>query len=214
MSTVNQQILPAKAPSMSLEMQLIAILRESSVSELMKTDNEELKLLLAEISTGLNMARAIAAPKIFQLKQSLGEKDLLKLVCFILKVFSDSTKVKNGLSNLEIIETANLIIEKYTHESIKDIILAFKQAKLSGRKFYNILTITMISEIFNSHFLTKSQYIEARHQQFKEAESNNEIQWLKAMPISMQQKYLCAIPKNHINREILRLKATIQKYYK
>jgi hypothetical protein len=176
-------------------------------------DNEELKLLLAEISAELNLARAVAAPKIFQVKQSLGEKDLLKLVCFILKTFSDSTKVKNKLTNSEIIETANLILEKYTHESIKDLILAFKEAKLSGRKFYNMLTIPMVFEILNSYFLTKSQYIEAMHQQFKEAEANNEKQWLKVMPDFMQQKYICMIPKNLINREVLRLKATIQKYY-
>jgi hypothetical protein len=170
MSTANPKKLPAKTPLPGLEMQLISILRESSVSELMKTDSEELKLLLAEISTEVNMARAISAPKIFQLKQSLGE-------------------------------------------SIKDLIMAFKEAKLSGRKFYNMLTVTMIFEILNDYFLLKSHYIEARHKQFKDVESNNEVQWLKAVPQAMRQKYLCSIPNRHINRETLRLKATIQKYY-
>jgi hypothetical protein len=60
---------------------------------------------------------------------------LLKLICFILKAFADSLKVKNSLTTPEIYETANLIVEKYTHESVKDLLLAFKMVKLQGKSF-------------------------------------------------------------------------------
>ena len=180
----------------------------------MKAENEQLKLLLVEISVEVTMEKALQAPKIFQLKQSLGEKDLLKLVCFILKAFADSLKLKNSLTIPEIIETANLITEKYTHESVKDVILAFKESKLKGRKFYNVLSIQVIFEMLNEYFVQKAKYLENRHLDFRQAEANNQTQWLKKMPEFIQQKYLRMIPKNHVNRGFLRLRLTIIKFNK
>jgi hypothetical protein len=208
------QTLPDKQATPGLETQLMTILKGSSVSELMKGENEDLKLLLVEISVDVTMEKALEAPKIFQLKHSLGEKDLLKLVCFILKAFSDSLKVKNGLNVADIIETANLILEKYTHESVKDVILAFKEAKLKGKKFYQSVSIHTIFEILNEHFMQKTKYLENKHLGYKQDEANNQMQWLKKMPEFMQQKYLQIIPKNHINKEVLRIKLTLSKKIK
>jgi hypothetical protein len=98
------------------------------------------------------MEKALQAPKLFQLRLSMGEKDLLKLICFILKAFADSLKVKHSLSTPEIIETANLIVEKYTHESVKDLIMAFKEVKLQGRKFYHSLSTVTVFEILHDYF--------------------------------------------------------------
>src|SRR5687767_11996081 len=102
--------LPAKPASPGLETQLINILKESSVSELLKAENEDLKLLLVEISVDVTMEIALLAPQMYQLKQSPAEKDLITLDFFILKAFADSLKVKNILTIPEIIETTNLII--------------------------------------------------------------------------------------------------------
>jgi hypothetical protein len=189
----------------------MSILRESTVSELVQADNEKLKLLLVEISMELTLEKALRAPKIVELKQSLGEKDLLKLLCFILKAFADSLKVKNSLTVPEIIETANLIMEKYTHESVKDIILAFKQAKLSGRKFYQSLSTGAVFELLNDYFLQKAIYLENTHLHYRQAESSNQTQWLRKMPEFMQQKYLKMIPKNQVNRETLRTRLSLAK---
>lgn len=178
----------------------------------MRREHEELKLLLVEISVDVTIEKALEAPKIFQLKRSLGEKDLLKLICFILKAFSDSLKVKNGLTIPDIIETANLIIEKYTHESVKDVILAFKETKLKGKKFYQTLSTITVFETLNEYFVLKSKYLENKHLNYRQAEANNQTLWLKKMPDFMQQKYLNMIPKNHVNREVLRLKLGIKKY--
>jgi hypothetical protein len=187
-------------------------LKGSSVSELMGTENEELKLLLVEISVEVTMEKALQAPKIFQLKQSLGDKDLLKLVCLILKAFADSLKVKNSLTIPEIIETANLITEKYTHESVKDVILAFKETKLKGKKFYNVLSTQVIFEMLNEYFVNRAKYLENRHLDFRQSEANNLTNWLKKMPDFMQQKYLMMIPKHHINKNTLRLRLSILKF--
>jgi hypothetical protein len=206
--------LPEKTATPCLEMQLMHILRESTVSDLLKSENESLRLLLVEISVEVTMEKALQAPKLFQLRHSIGERDLLKLICFILKAFADSLKVKNSLSIPEIIETANLIMEKYTHESVKDFILAFKQVKLEGRKFYHILSAATVFEILNDYFLQKAKYMENKHQSYRQAEANNQIQWLKKMPEFMQQKYLKFIPKNQANRSNLRLRLSLHKYYK
>jgi hypothetical protein len=192
-------------------MQLMHILRESTVSDLLKGEKESPKLLLVEISIEVTMEKALLAPKIFQLKHTLGEKDLLKLICFIVKAFADSLKVKNSLTTPEIIETANLIVEKYTHESVKDLILAFKLVKLQGKKFYQSLGTTIIFEILNDYFLQKAFYLENKHLDYRQVEANNQTQWLKKMPEIMQQKYLKMIPRSHMNYEILRRKLTIQK---
>lgn len=187
------------------------ILKENTVSELLKSSHQELEMLLSEISLEVTMEKALAAPKIFQLRQTLGEKDLLKLLCFILKAFVDSLKTKERLSYAEIIETAGLILGKYTHESIKDIILAFKEAKLSGRKFYGSLSQGVIFEILVEYFLRKAKYLEARQADLRMQEASNEATWLCRMPDFMRQKYAKLLPENHPNRQALRLKLTIDK---
>jgi hypothetical protein len=189
----------------------MCILKENTVSDLLKGENQSLQILLVEISLEVTMEKALHAPKLFQLKHSIGEKDLLKLLCFILKAFADSLKIKNSLTVPQIIETANLILQKYTHESVKDVILAFKEAKMGGRKFYHSLSTATIFELLNDYFLQKATYLENKHLHARQAENSNQTQWLLKMPEFMQQKYLKMIPKSHINKAVLRVKLSQEK---
>jgi hypothetical protein len=195
----------------NLEQQLMITLKESTIANILTQYNETLQITLAEMSVGINMEAALHALKIFQLRKSLGDKDLLKLICFIVKSYADSMKSREKLSSAEIIETADLIISKYTHDSFQDIVLAFKKAKLKNKVVYGNLTINDIFEVINSHFQEKVVFLENRNRDFKNQEATDEKGIYKQMPQKIKDIYSRMMPKDHPNKEALRLKLTINK---
>ena len=83
--------------------------------------------MLADISIGLTPAQAVAAPKLFQLTHRLGEREVVKLLVVILRAFVDSLRVKEKPDAADLIELAGTLAQTYTHDSLKDIILALKE---------------------------------------------------------------------------------------
>lgn len=104
----------------------------------------------------------MSSPKIFQLKKSMGEADLVKLMCATIKMFCDSIKATRTLDAPEILECAEMIIEKYTHDSFRDILLALKRAKEKGMSFYNVVNIPVIFTIITEYMEKKSEWVETR----------------------------------------------------
>ncbi|UOQ79207.1 hypothetical protein MUN84_18745 [Hymenobacter sp. 5516J-16] len=129
----------------------------------------QMKLLLVDIQSSLTPAIAHQAPKLFQLRKAdrLGEKLLLTLVVFLLKTFQDSLKVKDGMEAADLIETAEMILQKYSHDSLKDVMLALKEAKWSGHNFYNALSGPKVMEVLEKYFDSKAQLLEMEHRQQK-----------------------------------------------
>jgi hypothetical protein len=89
--------LNSQSPPLNWTTSLVNILPTSS-SGLTLTDNE---------STGIAMSLTkldfMHSEKLFQLKSSIGEANIFKLVCALLKMFSDAAKVNKPLSSSEII---------------------------------------------------------------------------------------------------------------
>ena len=86
-------------------------------------------MLLAEMPVGL--AKALAVPELFQVKQALAEKTTLKLLAAIVEAFCDSVRVPNRPDAADIIEVADVFTNTHSHDSIKDFILGhvFKNAE-------------------------------------------------------------------------------------
>ncbi|GGG33774.1 hypothetical protein [Hymenobacter glacieicola] len=152
----------------------------------------QMKLLLIDIQSSLTPAIAHQAPKLFQLRKAdrLGEKLLLTLVVFLLKTFQDSLKIKDGMEAPDLIETAEMILQKYSHDSLKDVMLALKEAKWSGHNFYNALSGPKVMEVLEKYFDSKAQRIEAEHRQQK-AQPVPDL--LGSLPAELSAKLLGAI---------------------
>jgi hypothetical protein len=142
---------------------LIATLTKSTAVQLLKSEPEklgDLKLMLNEVSMGLTVSKAAAAPKISRLKKTLGEETLLKILCVAIYSFCDSIKAKKSMDSADIIECSEMIIEKYPVESLKDIIMALKMAKVKGMNFYNSISTPVIFEIITDYMDKKASYLE------------------------------------------------------
>ena len=102
------------------------------------------------------------SPKIFRLKKTIGQETLVKLMCVIIKSFCDSIKATRTMDAVEILECSEMILEKYTHDSVKDILLALKRAKEKGMSFYNVVNIPVIFTIITEYMEKKSEWVETR----------------------------------------------------
>ncbi|WP_128547154.1 hypothetical protein [Larkinella soli] len=138
----------------------------NTVSELLTTvRNEPARMALAEVRQNTSMEKAHLKPKLFQLKAraDFGPKTLHKLLCFILKTFQDSLKItnpKNEMSTSEIFSAAGMLMEKYTHESIHDFLMALKLYEESGKEVYNHFSKKVLLSIMNAYLNTKSDWLE------------------------------------------------------
>lgn len=115
------------------------------------------------MSYGLTIEKAFTAPKVFTLKKNLGTTTTIAIICAILKAFCDSIKAQRAMDSVDIVECAEAVLIKYSHESMKDIVLALKEAKLKGMKFYNSIDIAVIFEILTEYFEKKSSWIEQKN---------------------------------------------------
>jgi hypothetical protein len=189
-------------------------LQRSTVADIVTGENMEGRMLLVEMQYGLTRQKALESPAIFQIKKRIGEGNTLKLVAFVIKSFQDSLKVKDQMSCVDIIQAAEDALETYTHDSLKDIILAFKEARKSGKKFYNSLNQSDIFDILHDYFENKAQWLETRHKDQKMLSESNSVPFLKAMQVHSPEQITAMsnmIDPRHINKEHLRLRHTIQK---
>lgn len=150
-----------------------------------------LKMLVTSMSSGLDLATAHTAPKLFNLKAKLGKGMVIKILCAVLKSFCDSIKASKTMDAIDIVECAELLEERYSHDSIKDIILALKMAKLKGTKFYNAVDVSVIMGICEEYFESKIIWMENQHEvlKSKHSDSNTEADTIvSAMRVAAEKK--------------------------
>lgn len=136
------------------------------VSELISGDVSVARLLIHQIGKDLTVIKAAEAPKIFQLKKALGEENLMKLVCMVIKSFCVSLKVskEKNMDTVDIIECAEDFIATYTHDSVKDLVMALKMAKKKGLKVYHGMDGATIMGIVAEYMEQKADAIHSEHQ--------------------------------------------------
>lgn len=180
--------------------------------ELASTANPEARALLAEVSVGLTVAQATAAPKLFQLRQRLGETVLIKLLVVVLRAFIDSLRVPDKPDAADILELADTLAHTYTHDSLKDIILALKEARTNGTKFYQSLDVSTMYRLIQEYFTRKAAYFENRHLDQKATGASRQaanVQLLGDTAPRMLENVAQQIPADHPHAEGLRQKLTI-----
>lgn len=180
--------------------------------ELASTANPEARALLAEVSVGLTVAQAADAPKLFQLRRQLGETVLLKLIILILRAFLDSLRVPDKPDAADILELADTLAQTYTHDSLKDIILALKEARTRGSKFYQSFDPARIYALVKEYFERKAQYLEHRHLDQKAqgaGEQGAALQQLRQVAPQLVAGVGRQIPVEHPNAQHLRQRLTI-----
>lgn len=89
------------------------------------------------------------ATKVYQLPY----QSSLKLTCAVISLFNKSVKVTTEKMNgLEIYETATMFCEKYTHESVSDLMLCLKMAKAGELGIiYNRFDTVTLFEFFRTY---------------------------------------------------------------
>ncbi|GAB2874066.1 hypothetical protein [Hymenobacter ruber] len=180
--------------------------------ELASTPNPEARALLAEVSVGLTVAQAVAAPKLFQLRHRLGETVLTKLLVVVLRAFMDSLRVPEKPDPADILELADTLTHTYTHDSLKDIILALKEARTHGTKFYQSMDVSTLYRLIQEYFNRKAAFLENRHLDQKAngaSQQAADVQLLGDAAPRMLENVAQQIPADHPNAEGLRQKLTI-----
>ncbi|UOQ51728.1 hypothetical protein [Hymenobacter cellulosivorans] len=180
--------------------------------ELASTPNPDARALLAEVSVGLTLAQAAAAPKLFQLRKQVGESVLVKLLVVILRAFVDSLRVQDKPDAADILELADTLAQTYTHDSLKDIILALKEARTNGTKFYQALDSAKIYELIRTYFDRKAKYLENGHLDQKAQGASQQavaIHQLQQVTPQLVASIGRQIPPDHPNAEHLRQRLTI-----
>ncbi|WBO84482.1 hypothetical protein [Hymenobacter yonginensis] len=208
------------APSTSNrpEVALLALATSpSGIGELARTSNPAARLMLAEVSVGLTPTQAAAAPKLFQLKRTLGEEVVVKLLVVILRAFVDSVRVADKPDAADILELADTLAQTYTHDSVKDLILALKQARTTGTRFFNALDPATIYGLISQYFDKKAQHLENGHLDQKTQAISQEavtLHQLQQAAPALVQSVALMIPASHPNAQHLRDKLTLikQKY--
>ena len=85
----------------------------------------------------------------------------------VLRAAIESFGVSQQPNAMSLMQLASDLIEKYSCESLEDIMLALKNARLKGVKTYNSLSSMKFHEIFNDYFVEKSKFLENRHLDYK-----------------------------------------------
>jgi hypothetical protein len=137
---------------------------------------------------------------------------VVKLLVVVLRAFVDSVRVPDKMGTADIIETAEALAATYTHDSIKDIILALKEARLGGYKFYQALDPAQVFEIVATYFDRKAIWLEHQHRDQKAQGSSTEAvtvaQLGSAAPMMLASVAL-RIPEQHPARDTLRRKLSL-----
>lgn len=170
--------------------------------------------MLADMSVGLTKAQALAAPKIFQLRRTLpdGEKTVVKLLVVVLRAFVDSIRVPDKPDAADLIDLADTLAQTYTHDSIKDILLALREARLKGTRFYQALDTSTIYRLISEYFDAKARFLE--NQQLDHKAQGASHQGLPVHQLQQLAPQVVAgigrqIPADHPNAEHLRNKLTL-----
>ena len=172
--------------------------------------------MLADMSLGLTREVAVSAPKIFQLKRTVGERVVIKLLVAVLRAFVDSIRAEHKPDGADLMEAAEHFALTYTHDSIKDIMLALKEARTGGtlKTYYSTLDVAAIYEIIRTYFDQKALYLESAHLDRKAVGAGTESEQVKLLGTAapkMLENVAQQIPAGHPNAGSIRQKLSLIK---
>lgn len=167
--------------------------------------------MVSDISSGLTRSKALESPKIFQVSRIHGRDVVVKLLVVVLRAFVDSVKVPEKMDAAEIIDLADELASIYTHDSIMDVVLALKEGRMGGTKFYQSLDATKIYALITAYFERKVDWVLNQNLDQKVAtQSEQAVTWNSTAPGVVSSMAL-RIPKSHPMADSLRRKLSITK---
>ncbi|SHK70836.1 hypothetical protein [Hymenobacter psychrotolerans] len=175
---------------------------------------EATAILVAQLSVGLTIEQAAAAPKLFQLSRQYGEDEIRKLLAVILRAFVDSVRVPDKPTVADILDLADTLLLTYSHDSLRDIVLALKQARTTGTIFYQALDPATIYGLLKTYFEKKAQYLEQQHLDQKArstAAENSALTQLQQAAPQLAAGIGRQLPPDHPNLDHLRQRLTLIK---
>jgi hypothetical protein len=165
----------------TLERQLLQFLSAQSVPEAAAPPSEELRRLYARIQASTHLRTAWLYPKCRDLRQTLGEEMVLKLLCCIVSQLNASLQVRRKLSPSDVIETAELLLENFPTESIRDFIAAFKRSRIQGLRGGGALSPDKVFAAMHDYLDERGAFLEAFHQRAKQAENEDQLGTLRTL---------------------------------
>ena len=190
--------------------------RPSTMRELASTPNPEARELLAEMShrphqgPGRRRPQALPAPP-----PASAKRVVVKLLVVVLRAFVDSLRVPDKPDAADIIELADTLAHTYTHDSLKDIILALKEARTSGTKFYQSLDVSTLyrlhRRVLRPQSPATSNTATSTRKPPAPAPKPQDVQLLGDAAPRLLEHVAQQIPADHPNAEALRHKLTITK---
>lgn len=139
---------------------LMKFLEQGEVKDL----SVEMKKEMILIQNSLTPDSVQRAPKIFQFK----DKELaVKICCAILTIFNETNSFKERMSGVAIYKTSVQFIDKYTHESISDMMLCLRMLETGdmGELYYDVFDGRTFFEYFNKYLDRKYKDWESSQRQ-------------------------------------------------
>lgn len=110
---------------------------------------------------------SLVAPKIYQQDARMVNGAL----CSLIRMFNVAMRVQKGMFEFEVLLLAKSISEKYTHDSVEDVALAFKEAFTSGWRpcEFNTLRSGEVMELIDAYFERKALRLEQAHKDLRDS---------------------------------------------
>lgn len=137
-----------------------------------------LRRLYVQLQADLTMEQALTAPKLMNLKRTLGEEMVCKLLSFVI---GSATASHVQATPTDVLEVAMLFAEHHPTESVKDLVVAFKRAKLKGQAPAGLPLSTLVFQLFGTYLDEKSRFLEQRHREQLAREATDEYGVLRAV---------------------------------
>jgi hypothetical protein len=140
-------------------------LQNCSLSKILKGETEEERMILFKAERELSINICINSKPLFLTKNELGEEFLIKMVVLVIWQFQNALKLNSEktMDSTELVICASDYINRYSHDSVVDLIFALQQARYEGKVFYNKFSQQDFFEILNKHFEKKAREIEAEN---------------------------------------------------
>lgn len=137
-----------------------------------------LRRLYMQLQADLTIEQALMAPKLMNLKPVFGEEMVHKLISFVI---GSATASHVQASPTDVLEVAMLFVEQHPAESVKDLVVAFKRAKLKGQAPAGLPLSTLVFQLFGTYLDEKSRFLEQRHREHLAREATDEYGVLRAV---------------------------------
>lgn len=180
----------------------LAILKSvgnQGIAQISQELSGETNVLMLKLQQSVTMQR-ILSEKQTSMKdamQIIGLDQLQKAICVAVKFFVDSLQVANKMQFFDYMQFSLLFIEKYDTESVEDLILALKYAKIEGRKFYNAFGTQDLFEIFAEYQDRKAHERENQHLKVKaSSEKSNLLELINNTDNPEMRNYVDLIKKD------------------